>query len=197
MTWQAAYALIYNARAADYCVDAASNKVIGLFKVFALPAVLTAASKRTCLQSIERLQSVSADLSSLSGMLAAYVNLPELGLRKLGLFNPFIGGGIGAARVAIGETRMTFPKTTTIVPGTSRTGLTWMLTAGLGMSLGGERTMLDLAWRYTDYGVIETGEGMGRVEWRDGSREPLALELAPTRAKLRNHGLRLSLRYAF
>ena len=103
----------------------------------------------------ERLQSVSADLSSLSGMLAAYVNLPELGLRKLGLFNPFIGGGIGAARVAIGETRMTFPKTTTIVPGTSRTGLTWMLTAGLGMSLGGERTMLDLAWRYTDYGVIE------------------------------------------
>ena len=141
----------------------------------------------------ERLQSVSADLSSLSGMLAAYVDLPELGLRKL---SPFIGGGIGAARVAIGETRMTFPKTTTIVPGTSRTGLTWMLTAGLGMSLG-ERTTLDLAWRYTDYGVIETGEGGGRVEWRDGSREPLALDLASTWAKLRNHGLRLSLRYAF
>ena len=119
------------------------------------------------------------------------------GLRKLGLFNPFIGGGIGAARVAIDETRMTFPRTTTIVPGTSRTGLTWMLTAGLRMSLGGERTTLDLAWRYTDYGVIETGEGMGRVEWRDGSREPLALDLAPTRAKLKNHGLRLSLRYAF
>ena len=141
----------------------------------------------------ERLQSVSADLSSLSGMLAAYVDLPELGLRKL---SPSIGGGIGAARVAIGETRMTFPKTTTIVPGTSRTGLTWMLTAGLGISLG-EQTTLDLAWRYTDYGVIETGEGGGRVEWRDGSREPLALDLAPTRAKLRNHGLRLSLRYAF
>ena len=51
----------------------------------------------------ERLQSVSADLSSLSGMLAAYVDLPQLGLRKLGLFNPFIGGGIGAARVAIDE----------------------------------------------------------------------------------------------
>ena len=145
----------------------------------------------------ERLQSVSADLSSLSGMLAAYVDLPESGLRKLGLLSPFVGGGIGAARVAIGETRMTFPKTTTFVPGTSRSGLTWMLTAGLGMSLGSERTTLDLAWRYTDYGVIETGEGMGRVEWRDGSRKPLALDLAPTRAKLRNHGLRLSLRYAF
>ena len=35
----------------------------------------------------------------------------------------------------------------------------------------------------------------GRVLAQDG--EPLALELAPTRAKLRNHGLRLSLRYAF
>ncbi len=141
----------------------------------------------------ERLQSVSADLSSLSGMLAAYVDLPKLGLRK---FSPFIGGGIGAARVAIGETRMTFPKTTTIVPGTSRTGLTWMLTAGLGISLA-EQTTLDLAWRYTDYGVIETGEGKGRVEWRDGSREPLALDLARTRAKLRSYGFRLSLRYAF
>ena len=71
-----------------------------------------------------------------------------------------------------------------------------MLTAGLGISLG-EQTTLDLAWRYTDYGVIETGAGRGRVEWRDGSREPLALDLAPTRAKLRSHGLRLSLRYAF
>ena len=144
----------------------------------------------------ERLQSVSADLSSLSGLLAAYVDLPESGLRKLGLLSPFVGGGIGAARVAIGETRMTFPKTTTFVPGTSRSGLTWMLTAGLGISLA-EQTTLDLAWRYTDYGVIETGEGRGRVEWRDGSREPLALDLAPTRAKLRSHGLRLSLRYAF
>ena len=108
-------------------------------------------------------------------MLAAYVDLPKLGLRK---FSPFIGGGIGAARVAIGEMRMTFPKTTTIVPGTSRTGLTWMLTAGLGISLA-EQTTLDLAWRYTDYGVIETGEGKGRVEWRDGSRELRRVTLQP------------------
>ena len=37
----------------------------------------------------------------------------------------------------------------------------------------------------------------GRVVWRDGSREPLPLELAPTRARLKGHGVRLSLRYAF
>ena len=143
----------------------------------------------------DRRQSVSADLSSLSGILAASVDLHGFGVRTLGPFSPFVGGGLGAARVVSRETRMTFPKTMTIVPGTRRTGLIWRLTAGLGMSWG-ERATLDLAWRYTDSGVIETGEGQGRVEWLDGSRNPLVLDLAPTRAPLRSHGLRLSLRYA-
>ena len=57
---------------------------------------------------------------------------------------------------------MTFLRTTTVVPGASR-----------------------------------TGRGAGRVVWRDGSREPLPLDLAATRARLASHGLRLSLRYAF
>ena len=144
----------------------------------------------------DRQQSVSVDLSSLSGILAAYVDLPGLGVRPLGPFSPFVGGGLGAARVASGETRMTFPKTRTLVPGTRRTGLTWRLTAGLGMSWG-ERATLDLAWRYTDAGVIETGAGQGRVEWLDGSRDPVGLDLAPTQAPLRSHGLHLSLRYPF
>ena len=113
----------------------------------------------------DRQQSVSVDLSSLSGILAAYVDLPGVGVRPLGPFSPFVGGGLGAARVASGETRMTFPKTRTLVPGTRRTGLTWSLTAGLGMSWG-ERATLDLAWRYTDAGVIETGAGPGRMARR-------------------------------
>ena len=144
----------------------------------------------------DRQQSVSVDLSSLSGILAAYVDLPGLGVRPLGPFSPFVGGGLGAARVASGETRMTFPKTQTLVPGTHRTGLTWRLTAGLGISWGARAT-LDVAWRYTDAGVIETGAGQGRVEWLDGSRDPVVLDLAPTQAPLKSHGLHLSLRYAF
>ena len=142
----------------------------------------------------DREQSVSVDLSSLSGILAAYVDLPGLGVPTLGPFSPFVGGGLGAARVVSGETRMTFPKTRTVVPGTSRTGLTRKLMAGLGMSWG-ERATLDLAWGYTDAGVIETGAGPGRVEWLDGSRDPVGIELAPTQAQLRSHGLHLSLRY--
>ena len=143
-----------------------------------------------------RQQSVSADLSSLSGMLAAYVDLPELGVPKLGRFGPFLGGGAGAVWVEIGETRMAFPRTTTIVPGARRINLAWMLTAGIATSLDDDTT-LELAWRYTDLGLVETGEGRGRVVWRDGSREPLPLDLAPTRSRLRSHGLRLSLRYGF
>ena len=67
----------------------------------------------------ERRQSVAADLSSVSGMVAAYVDLAGLGLPKPGPFAPFVGAGVGAVRSRTGEMRMTFPATTTIVPGAS------------------------------------------------------------------------------
>ena len=60
-----------------------------------------------------------------------------------------------------------------------------------------ERATLDVAWRYTDLGEVRTGRGAGRVVWRDGSRGPLPLDLAETRARLGSHGLRLSLHYGF
>ena len=141
-------------------------------------------------------QKVSADGSSLSGMLAVYLDLPELGLPRLGPFSPFIGAGCGLSRVAIDETRMQFTRTTTIVPGGDQVNLTWMLTAGLAAPLG-EKVTLDLAWRYTDHGAVETGQGKGRIVWHDGNRDPLALGLARTSANLRSHGLLVSLRYAF
>ena len=144
----------------------------------------------------DRRQDVSAKLSSVSGMLAGFVDLAAPGLPKPGPFAPFVGAGIGAAHTRIGKTTMTFPATTTTVPGGSRTGLAWMATAGVAVALG-ERVTLDLAWRYSDLGEVRTPRGPGRVVWRDGSREPLPLDLAPTKARLKGHGVRLSLRYAF
>ena len=44
-----------------------------------------------------RRQSVVAKLSSLSAILAAYVDLPGLGLPRLGPLAPFVGAGVGAA----------------------------------------------------------------------------------------------------
>ena len=144
----------------------------------------------------DRRQDVSAELSSVSGMLAGFVDLVALGLPKPGPFAPFVGAGAGVAHTRIGKTTMTFPATTTTVPGGSRTGPAWMVTAGVAVALGG-RLALDLAWRYSDLGEVRTPRGPGRVVWRDGSREPLPLDLAPTRARLKGHGVRLSLRYAF
>ena len=141
-------------------------------------------------------QGVSAELSSLSGMLAAYLDIGELLLFHYAPFGPFIGVGGGLSRIEIGETRMDFPKTSTIVPEGDQVSFSWMLTAGVAVSLS-PRLMLDVGWRHTDHGAIETAGGEGRVVWRDGSREPVKLDLAKTKGHLRSHGLNVSLRYAF
>ena len=144
----------------------------------------------------ERQQTVAVDASVLSGMVAAYADLPALGLPRLGPFDPFVGAGVGVARISTGETRMMFPATTTIVPGARRSNFAWMLTAGVATALG-ESTTLEVAWRYSDLATAETATGGGRVVWRDGSREPLMLDQAASEAYLKSHGIRLSLRHSF
>ena len=141
-------------------------------------------------------QSVEADLSSLSALLAVHADLRTFVAPGLGQLVPFVGAGAGAVRTRIGETRMTFPRTTTTVPGGSRTDVAWMVTAGAAAALNG-RTTLELAWRYTDLGEVGTDRGEGRVVWRDGSHDPLPLDLAETSARIRGHGLGLSMRFAF
>ena len=133
-------------------------------------------------------QDVSAALSSISAILSVYAELPGRGP-----LSPFLGCG-GLSRNSIGETRMEFPRTTTVVPGASRRGFTYMLTAGAAARVR-EKMMVDMGWRYVNSGAVETGRAMGRIVWRDGSRDPLELELAETWADLASHGLRVSLRY--
>ena len=72
--------------------------------------------------SPENRQSAAADLSSSAGMLAACIDLPSPGIPKIGPFGAFAGAGLGVVRTRIGQTRMTFPATTAIVQGASRTG---------------------------------------------------------------------------
>lgn len=134
-------------------------------------------------------QDVSAALSSISAILSVYAELPGRGP-----LNPFLGCGGGLSRNSIGETRMEFPRTTTVVPGASRVGFAWMLTAGVAARVR-EKMTVDVGWRYVNSGAVETGRAMGRIVWRDGSRDPLELGLAETWADLASHGLRVSLRY--
>ncbi len=143
-----------------------------------------------------RKQSVEANLSTLSVLLVLNADLPTFDVPVIGPLAPFVGGGAGAVRTRIGATRMTFPRTTTTVPGDRHADVAWVATAGVAAVLT-RRTTLELAWRYTDLGEVRTGRGTGRVVWRDGSREPLPLDLAATRARIRGHGLGLAVRFTF
>ena len=144
----------------------------------------------------DRRQDVHAEVSALAVMLAGYLDFPEIDARPVGVVTPFVGAGMGQSRIEVERMTMEFPGTRTLVPGGSRTNFAWMASAGISLPLS-ERVMLELAWRYTDLGTVETGRGGGSVVWRDGSREPLSLNVPETEADLAGHGLWVSLRYAF
>lgn len=148
--------------------------------------------------ALEAEQDVAADLSALTGMLTAYLDIPmpAFAMLRYTPINPFVGVGGGLSRIDISETRMDFPTTSTVVPGGRHVSFSWMLSAGLAVWLGGRLTV-DVAWRYMDHGRIETDSGTGQVIWRDENREPWELDLGTTRGELRGHGLALSLRYEF
>lgn len=157
-------------------------------------------------------QHVSAALSALTGMLTAYLDVPMPLLRYTPV-SPFIGVGGGLSRIDIGETRMDFPTTSTIVPGGHHVSFAWMLSAGVAVWLGGRLTV-DAAWRYLDYGTVETASGTGRVVCRVAGSEsceelqmqrqdegldplPPPFDLDKTHGELRGHGVTVSLRYEF
>ena len=139
----------------------------------------------------DALQSVSADLQSASGTVAAYLDLTAYGP-----FRVFAGTGAGLHYVDISEFHMTFPRTQTIVPDGLRVDFSVMLAAGVAASIS-DRITLDLAWQYVNWGIVETGRATGRVIWKDGSREPLELDLAETWAMHRGPGFRVAMRYGF
>ncbi len=138
---------------------------------------------------------VSALRESLSELLSPYVDIPAIGRYQPGSFSPFVGGGLGAVRMRTGEARMSFPKIGTIVPGEGRVGRAWTVTAGLALTMG-NRSTLQLSWRYVDLFSVNTGAGSGRVEWREHG-PAMPLPNSPTSAELRSHWLRLSLHYGF
>ena len=135
-------------------------------------------------------QPVTADLSTTSAILTAWLDLPPIG----GL-RPFIGLGGGLSYTRIGRTIMRFPglSQTTTVPGGRNLNLAWTASAGVAKPLT-ERLTLDVAWRYADSGDVETAQGNIRVLRPD---RDLSILIGETRARLTAHGLWISLRYAF
>ena len=137
-------------------------------------------------------QPVWGSVSSLAGFGVAYVDLPPIGSVQ-----PFLGAGLGAAHNRMGAMRYSFPalpaNASTTTPDGSRTNLAYLLTAGLSVPLG-DRLDLDLAYRFTDLGQVQTNGGEATVVRARGTRR---IDIGGTRADLVTHGAMLSLRYAF
>ena len=142
----------------------------------------------------EQTQSVRVDLSALSGVFGIQVDLPEWNTSVLGRVVPFLGGGVGVSRMETSETIMTFPRTQTTVLGDKWTSISWTLAAGISAPLSSNLT-IELAWRYIDLDQVRTGRGIGKVEWHDGSRDPLLLDIAPTQSQLDGNRVGLTVRY--
>ena len=153
------------------------------------------------LRNLSASQDVSAELSVWSGLLATYLDIPLPGIALLRFtpINPFLGAGAGLSRIEISDLNMDLPATaeSLIVPGDHQVSFSWMLTLGVGVSL--TKWTIDLAWRYTNYGDIETAAGIGRKICRVARcRLPeLELPVDPAIGSLQSQGFTLSVRYTF
>lgn len=140
-------------------------------------------------------QPVSGNADSLSGLVNLYLDINGLPGVSLGRFQPYVGGGIGFAANWIDKMTYRFPQlanhTYSIVPSGERTDIAFMITAGTGFELT-KRLILDISYRYTDLGRVETSAGTMLM---DGA--VTAEQIGGTSAPLRAHGMLVGLRYNF
>ena len=100
-------------------------------------------------------EEVRAKLSSVSGMLAGFVDLAGLGLPKPGPFAPFVGAGVGVVHTRIGKTTMTFPATTTTV------AIPGMEAIGEFMNSDVFDTMIEIPWEtFEEQVAVALAEGL-------------------------------------
>lgn len=161
-----------------------------------IPQIERLAEERAEFESGDAVESAAPEKRrSLSRFIAPSFDMPAFGAPAQGALSPFLGGGMGTVRTGGGETSISSWDTGRFVPGASKVGTAWMVTAGVAAILSA-RTTVELSWRYNHLGEPKTGRGSGRVEWRDRGR-PIPTNLAPTSAEAKSHGVRVSLHYGF
>ncbi len=141
-------------------------------------------------------QPVSAIADSFSGTINLFFDIAGLLGTELGRFQPYVGGGVGAARNRLGEMTYLFPDNPgahkiTITPAGRETDFVFMAGVGTGIVVS-ERIILDISYRYTDLGQVRTDTGKMYLDTR-----PEGVDIAETRAPLRTHGLFMGVRYLF
>lgn len=141
-------------------------------------------------------QPVSGDVTQMGAMAFAYVQpLAAFGIESR--LQPFLGVGAGVSRNEMGEMTYEFPDLRqprySVTPDGTSTDFAWSVTAGLSYEVS-DRLVLDLAWRYTDFGTVKTDQGN---LFNQFSTRTLDIEIGETEAELTSHAASLSARWRF
>ncbi|MCY3883520.1 MAG: hypothetical protein OXG24_01250 [Gammaproteobacteria bacterium] len=144
----------------------------------------------------EALQDVATPVESTTGLLIAYREVANWNIGPLGDLSPYAGLGFGFVRNTTAETRMDFPFTITTLPEGSTLDLAGLVAVGISSSLGTQRLNMDFELRYTYLGEVESGRDVGYVTWRNGRRDPLALDLDLTQSRLKRLAINVSIRFS-
>lgn len=141
-------------------------------------------------------QPVSGDLNQSQFMAFAYLDpLEAMGVDSR--LQPFIGFGAGLSRNEISEMRYDFPDLKqprySVMPGGTSTGFALAATAGLAYEIDGNIT-LELAYRYSDLGEVETDVG---ELFNVNSKGQSYIPIATTQAELVTQSVTVSARFRF
>ncbi|MDE0190296.1 MAG: outer membrane beta-barrel protein [Gammaproteobacteria bacterium] len=159
-----------------------------------------------------KLQPSEATLDSWQLVLAGLYDLPGWTLGSGRTARPYLGVGAGVTRYRVTAYVQQFPDPddptgylrrgpegeipfTAVPDGTGRT-FTWTLTAGIAIPVR-ESVHLDLSYRYTDMGKIETDAAdVTIVRYRaDGTRREIRVPINATAVDHRTHTLAMSFRF--
>ena len=157
-------------------------------------------------------QPSEARLNTRQFLLTGFFDFPGRKIASDRALRPFVGVGVGLTSYRLRDYVQRFPEPDnpdgylrrgpggeipfTGLPGGSGRNRTWMLAAGVGLQLR-ENIHLDLSYRYTDTGDIQTDVGdITIVRYRvDGTRRETRVRINETSTDFRTHSLLVTLRF--
>ncbi|MCW5713186.1 MAG: outer membrane beta-barrel protein [Bauldia sp.] len=140
-------------------------------------------------------QPVTATAGQAGVMGFVYADLGTM-MGRTGPFQPYVGFGVGLSRNVVGEMLYEFPTLTqprySVMPGGVNYDVAVAVAAGVSYRAS-DRLTIDLGWRWTRFGVVETEEGELFIQYPNSD---LTVAIDSTFAVLKASGITLSLRWA-
>ncbi|WP_421694681.1 outer membrane protein [Aestuariivirga sp.] len=141
-------------------------------------------------------QPVSSTVNQADLMAFAYVEpLAAMGVETR--LRPYLGLGAGVSRNETSKMTYEFPALAqprySVMPGGTHYDFAWAAEAGLGYAVS-DRITLELAYRYSDLGQVETDDGTLFVQ---RATSTLLIPIAATEASLTSQSVTVSARFGF